>query len=564
MATKTFMGFDPDTGVPSEFEGKLARKTQKAIGNTEKAAFRSAMGIPAAAEGLVPSQNLADVDDVSASRDNLAVLSSTEVNDRQLSKAPSNGLDFTPSTATVEIPDSALLSFGDGTTDKPFSISAIVEIDDFSSQTFSIMSKMSGAYEWWFLVDTNGYPTVSLYDNGLTNTLVRENQSAVDTGKRLHLAATCDGSGLIGGLKLYVNAVEGSNYADQSVGSYVAMHDTAAQAEIGEGNNVHSDGRIYSCVIWNRELSASEVATLAANGNQVPVADQWGSNTELLTDPGFEDWSSGSNLSSWTEGSSITIAQDGVNKYSGTYACHYTSSGSTIASGVLHQLRQGSLVPIGCNRVSVVVKNAVSGVLDVGVNNDRWVTFDGTSLTDRSSEVSSQYPGSELLSYDLTDLGSGWYRIDLVFKLVASSARDFVLGGTGQWYIDDASCKPAGAVADYAFDAIDAVNGVLPDRSSNGLNGAITDATKVRADRGLHIDANNPSADEKLLTVSVAGSEKLAIDEDGTIRQEHLATDAPVAKYAADAITSAGTVSHQIPIDIGGTTYYLVAHTHGS
>jgi len=515
MATKTFMGFDPDTGVPSEFEGKLARKTQKAIGNTEKAAFRSAMGIPAAAEGLVPSQNLADVDDVSASRDNLAVLSSTEVNDRQLSKAPSSGLDFTPSTATVEIPDSALLSFGDGTTDKPFSISAIVEIDDFSSQTFSIMSKMSGAYEWWFLVDTNGYPTVSLYDNGLTNTLVRENQSAVDTGKRLHLAATCDGSGLIGGLKLYVNAVEGSNYADQSVGSYVAMHDTAAQAEIGEGNNVHSDGRIYSCVIWNRELSASEVATLAANGNQVPVADQWGSNTELLTDPGFEDWSSGSNLSSWTEGSSITIAQDGVNKYSGTYACHYTSSGSTIASGVLHQLRQGSLVPIGCNRVSVVVKNAVSGVLDVGVNNDRWVTFDGTSLTDRSSEVSSQYPGSELLSYDLTDLGSGWYRIDLVFKLVASSARDFVLGGTGQWYIDDASCKPAGAVADYAFDAIDAVNGVLPDRSSNGLNGAITDATKVRADRGLHIDANNPSADEKLLTVSVAGTEKASIDEDG-------------------------------------------------
>ena len=515
MATKTFMGFDPDTGVPSEFEGKLARKTQKAIGNTEKAAFRSAMGIPAAAEGLVPSQNLADVDDVSASRDNLAVLSSTEVNDRQLSKAPSNGLDFTPSTATVEIPDSALLSFGDGTTDKPFSISAIVEIDDFSSQTFSIMSKMSGAYEWWFLVDTNGYPTVSLYDNGLTNTLVRENQSAVDTGKRLHLAATYDGSGLIGGLKLYVNAVEGSNYADQSVGSYVAMHDTAAQAEIGEGNNVHSDGRIYSCVIWNRELSASEVATLAANGNQVPVADQWGSNTELLTDPGFEDWSSGSNLSSWTEGSSITIAQDGVNKYSGTYACHYTSSGSTIASGVLHQLRQGSLVPIGCNRVSVVVKNAVSGVLDVGVNNDRWVTFDGTSLTDRSSEVSSQYPGSELLSYDLTDLGSGWYRIDLVFKLVASSARDFVLGGTGQWYIDDASCKPAGAVADYAFDAIDAVNGVLPDRSSNGLNGAITDATKVREDRGLHIDANNPAADEKLLTVSVAGTEKASIDEDG-------------------------------------------------
>lgn len=201
------------------------------------------------------------------------------INERTLSKAPSNGLDFTPSTATVEIPDNALLSFGDGTTDTPFSISAIVEIDDFASQTFTIMSKMSGTYEWWFLVDSNGYPTFSLWDNSVTNNLARENQVALETGRRYHLTATYDGSGLVGGLKLYINAVEGSNYADISVGSYVAMHNTAAQVEIGEGNNVHSDGRIYSCVLWNRELSASEIATLEANGNQVPVPDQWAGAT---------------------------------------------------------------------------------------------------------------------------------------------------------------------------------------------------------------------------------------------------------------------------------------------
>jgi hypothetical protein len=218
---------------------------------------------------------------------------------------------------------------------------------------------------------------------------------------------------------------------------------------------------------------------LASNGNQPEPADQWGNSSELLTDPGFEDWSSGSNLASWTEGSSITIAQDGTNKYSGSYACHYTSSGLTIASGVFHQLRQGSIVPLGWHRVSVVVKNASAGDLDVGVNNDRWVTFDGTSLTDRSSEVISQYPGSELRSYELTDLGSGWYRIDLVFKLVASSARDFVLGGTGQWYIDDASCKPAGCALALLPENIES-NGSIVDATSNELNATATNVTALQ------------------------------------------------------------------------------------
>jgi hypothetical protein len=42
------------------------------------------------------------------------------------------------------------------------------------------------------------------------------------------------------------------------------------------------------------------------------------------------------------------------------------------------------------------------------------------------------------------------------------------------------------------------------------------------------------------------------------------AVDADTMKFTADAITSAGTVSHQIPVDIGGTTFYFVAYTHGT
>lgn len=50
----------------------------------------------------------------------------------------------------------------------------------------------------------------------------------------------------------------------------------------------------------------------------------------------------------------------------------------------------------------------------------------------------------------------------------------------------------------------------------------------------------------------------------GGIDFSNLGVDEPIAKVVADAITTAGTVSHQIAVDIGSTTYYIVAYTHGS
>lgn len=40
--------------------------------------------------------------------------------------------------------------------------------------------------------------------------------------------------------------------------------------------------------------------------------------------------------------------------------------------------------------------------------------------------------------------------------------------------------------------------------------------------------------------------------------------DEAVFKFPADAVSSAGTLSHQVPVDVGGTVYYLYLYTHGS
>lgn len=117
------------------------------------------------------------------------------------------------------------------------------------------------------------------------------------------------------------------------------------------------------------------------------------------------------------------------------------------------------------------------------------------------------------------------------------------------------------------FEGIDGVNNVLSDRTSNGNNGTLTNMTAaniLRRRRALHINAPAPATGEYLFSVSNNGTLKVAIDEAGLYHAENLATDVPVLKAAADAITSAGTVSHQIPVNIGGTVYYLVAYTHGS
>jgi hypothetical protein len=384
------------------------------------------------------------------------------VNDRTNTRPPSNGVYFNGTTAVLT--GSGSVSDIIGTSD--FSIAWVMAYhtaanDDetiFDDGTLSV--RISGAASDYVRVRIDG-----------TDYIITTAITAHDEYKHYCVTGDRDGNAT-----LYINGVA-SGTVDISAESATVL--SGSTYKINNNSSTGINSTFLSVLVYDRLLDATEIDQLQITGNQPDVLDQWGTATEVLTDPGFEAWSSPSNLTSWTEGASITIAQDGVNKYSGSYACHYTSSGSSIVSGVLHQLRQSSIVPVGWNRASVIVKNAAAGVFDFGVNNDRWVTFDGTSLTDRSSEVIAEYPGSELRSYKLTDLGSGWYRIDLVFKLVASSARDFVLGGTGQWYIDDASCKPAGCALALLPENIES-NGSIVDATSNELNATATNVTALQ------------------------------------------------------------------------------------
>ena len=79
-------------------------------------------------------------------------------------------------------------------------------------------------------------------------------------------------------------------------------------------------------------------------------------------------------------------------------------------------------------------------------------------------------------------------------------------------------------------------------------NAAFTSASNSASDIfGLTITSNNAGAGVP-----------------GGIDMSSFSLDEPLFAGIADAITTAGTVSHQIPVDIGGTIFYIALTTHGS
>ena len=158
-------------------------------------------------------------------------------------------------------------SFTDGEgNDLPFSISAWVKLD--STDRVRIASKDNGTSNREYLFGTNGA------NSGRFNMLLGTanvnldvaNTTTLNTTDWYHVVATYDGSKDASGLNVYVNG-DASNQTDTSLGTYTGMTSNSGSFEIGRFGNGHSffNGLIDEVAIFNTELSASDVASLAAS-----------------------------------------------------------------------------------------------------------------------------------------------------------------------------------------------------------------------------------------------------------------------------------------------------------
>ncbi|NTV30970.1 DUF2341 domain-containing protein [candidate division WWE3 bacterium] len=182
----------------------------------------------------------------------------------------------------VLIGDRNLLSFGDGSDDRPFSITAWVYMGDTSD--FVIASKGDNAtsnLEWSF--DTapsspgiSGELELALFDTSGANQIFAYTTSNLSNYQNqwTHLAATYDGSNNGGGIALYVNGKD-QVLSTSSQGTYNGMEDTSSNMNIGAfvptdaTYKALSEGSIDDVRMYNYALTAEQVKLVMNEGSAV-------------------------------------------------------------------------------------------------------------------------------------------------------------------------------------------------------------------------------------------------------------------------------------------------------
>ena len=201
----------------------------------------------------------------------------------------------------ITIPDTNLLTFGDGTNDSPFSLSCWVKIEHMSR--FRIFCKWdyvsagNSNIEYIWTTDGNGYLILLLVDNSQGTTSYQGIKSAFNLSSRVgvwtHFVATYDGRGgatanqgcffSIDGIPMSITqAFTGANY--------VAMENTTSEPAIGTANanaatTFFSEGKMSDCRVYDKVLSSQEITDLSQKTDvQSGLVGHWMTDIDSVED----------------------------------------------------------------------------------------------------------------------------------------------------------------------------------------------------------------------------------------------------------------------------------------
>ena len=169
--------------------------------------------------------------------------------------------------AFVEVADNNNLSFGNGTTDSAFTISAWIKIGQTTAQGIVNKYGSTSATREYLFYTTGGKIRLLFIDanNGANNFATGTTNLLINTWH--HVACTYDGRGgstAYNGINLYINGVAES--VTTSGGSYTAMSNTTQVVQIGKYSTNRLLGYIDETAIFNSELSASDITTIYNSG----------------------------------------------------------------------------------------------------------------------------------------------------------------------------------------------------------------------------------------------------------------------------------------------------------
>jgi hypothetical protein len=164
--------------------------------------------------------------------------------------------NFDGSDGYIDFSDNDTFSFGNSTTDFPFSINCWAYCVD--ATRFRTLSKATEWLQGPFGSDKLG---LLLMDGVASNYIYRISSATVSQNVWVNLVSTYDGSRVGTGIKLYINGVEDSSTAGVS-GTYTAMHNSSGKLYVGtspDHGNYFANGNIGSAQIYNRALSPTEI-----------------------------------------------------------------------------------------------------------------------------------------------------------------------------------------------------------------------------------------------------------------------------------------------------------------
>ncbi len=172
----------------------------------------------------------------------------------------------------IDLGDNDDLSFGNGSSDSPFTVSAWVYAE--GSSTFPFFDKYPDAGTWSLreyrieIFGTNKAVLI-IYDGSATARHEIYSDSLITRDQWQHITITYDGSGGAtagNGVKMYINGSE-STTTIVSYGNYVAMENTTTPVRIGRIVNTYADGKIDELALFNTALTQSQVQALADSKN---------------------------------------------------------------------------------------------------------------------------------------------------------------------------------------------------------------------------------------------------------------------------------------------------------
>jgi len=474
MGTETFTAFKSD-GTAYKLKGRILRHLDNdPVTDADKSNIRTTLGITSQGGlgDLLAANNLSDVASAATSRANLSVNSVDEDAEANGTKLLGPSVYFDGSNDVVTVAHDAKQHFNDGSDDLPFSLSFWIKTD------FSVAGGLVGKYQAGakeFVTWVTGTGLRFNLSDGTDEPYIQTASLTAYSNKWTHIAITSAGSGpnsandfpsAIDSLSVYVNGEDITTGATkQNEAAYGGLNNSLANITIMSfsGGNFKK-GELRSVQIFNRELTAAEVADLA-RGNELGFADQYaGALGGVYT----SDFSAG--VDGW---STADVSLSGnVDSVSGRDDNLEITISATTAN---HRARKLNQLTIGKRyRISFdyYLPSANTGVTGFGV-------YDGTqyisALANKTQDAWTRQTIEAVVGGDDIDL-----------YLYNGSTSNFLGNGTDLLYIRNVKFTAIGTLADFRSERFDSSTNKWYDLSDNAFIGTNSGATLVGREVGIY------------------------------------------------------------------------------